>query len=67
MGVDEPSMYRHGLGTRKTERSNMSRIEDTINMKIRQNKVLAHARDDPLPAAAASKLGFSTLSGALRT
>ena len=27
-------MYRHGLGTQETERSNMSRIEDTINMKM---------------------------------
>ena len=27
-------MYRHGLGARKTERSNMSRIEDTIYMKM---------------------------------
>ena len=32
--LDEPSMYRHGLGTQKTERSSMSRIEDTINMKM---------------------------------
>ena len=26
-------MYRHGLGTQETERSNMSRIEDAINMR----------------------------------
>ena len=32
--LDEPSMYRHGLGTLKTERSNMSHIVDTINMKM---------------------------------
>ena len=32
--LDEPSMYRHGLGTRRTERSSMSRIEDTINMEM---------------------------------
>ena len=32
--LDEPSMYRHGLGPQETERSNMSRIEDTINMKM---------------------------------
>ena len=32
--LDEPSMYRHGLGAQKTERSSMSRIEDTINMKM---------------------------------
>jgi len=27
-------MYRHGLGTQETERSNMSRMEDTINMEM---------------------------------
>ena len=27
-------MYRHGLGTQETERSNMSRIVDTINMEM---------------------------------
>ena len=32
--LDEPSMYRHGLGTQETERSNMSLIEDMINMKM---------------------------------
>ena len=33
--LDEPSMYRmHGLGTVETERSNMSRIVDTINMEM---------------------------------
>ena len=32
--LDEPSMYIHGLGTRKTESSNMSRIVDTLNMKM---------------------------------
>ena len=32
--LDEPSMYRHGLGTRKTERSSMSHIVDMINMKM---------------------------------
>ena len=30
--LDEPSMYRHGLGTQETERSNMSHIVDMINM-----------------------------------
>ena len=34
MGVDEPSMYRHGLGTQETERSSMSRIVDMINIEI---------------------------------
>ena len=32
--LDEPSMYRHGLGTQETERSNMSLIVDTINMEM---------------------------------
>ena len=32
--LNEPSMYRHGLGTQETERWNMSRIVDTINMKM---------------------------------
>ena len=27
-------MYRHGLRTQETERSNMSRIADAINMKM---------------------------------
>ena len=31
---NKPSMYRHGLGTRRTESSSMSRIEDTINMEM---------------------------------
>ena len=30
--LDEPSMYRHGLGTQETERSNMSHIVDMINI-----------------------------------
>ena len=32
--LDEPSMYRHGLGTQETERSNMCHIVDMINMKM---------------------------------
>ena len=32
--LDEPSMYKHGLGTQETERSNMSHMEDTINMEM---------------------------------
>ena len=27
-------MYRHGLGTRKTERSNMNHIVDMINIEM---------------------------------
>ena len=32
--LDKPSMYRHGLGTQETERSNMSHIVDMINMEM---------------------------------
>ena len=32
--LDEPSMYRHGLGTQETERSNMSHIVDMINIEM---------------------------------
>ena len=31
--LDEPSMYRYGLRTQETERSNMSHIVDMIDMK----------------------------------
>ena len=32
--LDEPSMYRHGLGTQETERLNTSHIVDMINMEM---------------------------------
>ena len=32
--LDEPSMYRHGLGTLETERSNMSHIVDMISIEM---------------------------------
>ena len=32
--LDEPSMYKHGLRTLKTERSNVNHIEDMINIKM---------------------------------
>ena len=32
--LDEPIMYRHGLGTQETERSNTSHIVDMINMEM---------------------------------
>ena len=32
--LDESSMYRHGLGRQETERSNMSRIVDMINIDM---------------------------------
>ena len=30
--LDEPSMYRYGLGTLETDRSNVNHIVDTINI-----------------------------------
>ena len=32
--LDEPSMYRHGLGTLETERSNVNHIVDMINIEM---------------------------------
>ena len=32
--LDEPSMYKNGLGTLEIERSNMSHIVDMINMEM---------------------------------
>ena len=32
--LDEPSMYRHGLGTLETERSSMNHVVDMINIKM---------------------------------
>ena len=32
--LDEPSLYRYGLGTQETERSNMSHVVDMINMEM---------------------------------
>ena len=32
--LDEPSMYRHGLGTLETERLNVNYIVDMINMEM---------------------------------
>ena len=34
VNLTEPSMYRHGLGTKETKRSNMSHIVDLINMEM---------------------------------
>ena len=31
--LDEPSMYKHGLGTLKTERSSVNHIVDMINIR----------------------------------
>ena len=32
--LDEPSMYRHGLRTLETERSNVNHIVDMINIEM---------------------------------
>ena len=32
--LDEPSMYKHGLATLETERSNVSHIVDMINIEM---------------------------------
>ena len=32
--LDEPSMYRHGLGTLETKRSNVNRIVDMTNIEM---------------------------------
>ena len=32
--LDDPSMYRYGLGTLETERSNVSHIVDMINIDM---------------------------------
>ena len=44
--LDEPSMYRHGLGTLETERSNMSHIVDMINMEMFTIHDYTISRDD---------------------
>ena len=32
--LDEPNMYRHGLGTLETERSSVNHIVDMINVEM---------------------------------
>ena len=44
--LDEPSMYRHGLGTLETERSNMSHIVDMINIEMFTVDDYPISRDD---------------------
>ena len=44
--LDEPSMYKHGLGTLETERSNMSHIVDMINMEMFTIHDYPISRDD---------------------
>ena len=46
--LDEPSMYKHGLGTLETERSNMSLIVDMINIEMFIIDDYPISRDDRL-------------------
>ena len=43
---DEPSMYRHGLGTLETERSNVTHIVDMINIEMFTIDDYSISRDD---------------------
>ena len=44
--LDEPSMYRHGLGTLETKRSNVSHIVDMINIEMFTIENYSSSRDD---------------------
>ena len=44
--LDEPSMYRHGLGTLETERSNVNHIVDMINIEMFTIESYTSSRDD---------------------
>ena len=44
--LDKPSMYRHGLGTLETGRSNVSHIVDTINIEMFTIDDYPISRDD---------------------
>lgn len=44
--LDEPSMYKHGLGTLETKRLNMSHIVDMINMEMFTIDDYPISRDD---------------------
>ena len=44
--LDEPSMYRHGLGTQETERSSMNHIIDMNNMEMFTIETKLNSRDD---------------------
>ena len=46
--LDEPSMYRHGLGTLETERSNVNHIVDMINIEMFTIENYSISRDDRL-------------------
>ena len=44
--LDEPSMYRHGLRTPETERSNVNHIVDMINIEMFTIEDYSISRDD---------------------
>ena len=44
--LDEPSMYRHGLRTLETERSNVNHIVDMINIEMFTIDYYPISRDD---------------------
>ena len=44
--LDEPSMYRHGLGTLETERSNVNHIVDMISIEMFIIDDYSISRDD---------------------
>ena len=46
--LDEPSMYRHGLGTLETEMSNVNHIVDMINIVMFTIENYSISRDDRL-------------------
>ena len=44
--LDEPNMYKHGLGSQETKKSNMSHILDMINMEMFTIDDYPISRDD---------------------
>ena len=44
--LDEPNMYRHGLGTLENERSNVNHIVDMINIVMFTIEDYSISRDD---------------------
>ena len=44
--LDEPSMYKHGLGTLETKRSNVNQIVDMINIEMFTIVDYSITRDD---------------------
>ena len=44
--LDEPSMYRHGLETLETKRSNVNHIVDMINIEMFTIEDYSISRDD---------------------